>query len=217
MESVRQFYFIYSSGYVTDLADNLETASQALYPVDILFESGDIVYLSANGQLDSPGEDFEISPGVVIPAGSYWWPYFRAGLDSSSKRPAELELDYSYGGFYDGQKSSVTTAVDWKPIKNLIFRLGYSLNQIRLPAGDFDTRLGYARAQVSFSPDLTWYNLLQYDSVSDTVGYNTRLVWEFRPGMKLYLVLSQNIDRDNSNLTLLSSDLTLKVGITLRF
>ncbi len=217
IESIRQLYFIYSSSVFTDLSDRLDTSSHTLYPVYVLFESSDTVYFSLNGQFDSPGEDFEISEGVIIPPDDYWWAYYRAGLDTASKRPVELELDYSSGDFYGGTRSNYSASADLKPIKYLVFRAGYSLNQVRLPQGDFDTRLGYVRVQASFTPDLIWYNLVQYDNVSDDLGYQSRITWEFRPGAKLFLVVNQNIDRDGTDLTWQRTDVTMKLGVTLRF
>lgn len=71
--------------------------------------------------------------------------------------------------------------------------------------------------QVNFTPDLIWYNFLQYDSVSGTLGYNGRLAWEFRPGMKAFLVVNWNASRDNSRLALLQLETALKIGVTIRF
>ncbi|MBI4585054.1 MAG: hypothetical protein HY717_13660 [Planctomycetes bacterium] len=104
-----------------------------------------------------------------------------------------------------------------KPIKRLTFRLDYTLNPVRLPEGDFDTRLGSARAPISITPNLIWYHRVQYDNVSDTLGYDSRFIWQFRPGANLFIVLNQNIDRENSHLTWLESELTVKVNISFRF
>ncbi|HAK95983.1 MAG TPA: hypothetical protein DCM87_13580 [Planctomycetes bacterium] len=215
--AVRQLFFTYSNSHFTDLANELETASHTLTPLSFLFESGDSVYASVSGTLDAPGEDFEIHPGVVIPAGEYWWPSGRVGLDSSNARPIEIECEGSTGGFYDGRKTACWGAVEVRPIKYFGVRMGYSVNAIRLPEGDFDTQLASVRARFTFTPNLAWHNLVQYDSVSETAGYNSRLVWEFRPGAKAYLVLNQIIDRADHRLTWLESEAVLKVGMAFRF
>ncbi|MBI4601281.1 MAG: hypothetical protein HY721_04890 [Planctomycetes bacterium] len=217
VEEVRQLYFTYSTTHYTDLDDRLDTASHSLYPLYVLLESSDTVFFSLNAQFDSPQEDFEISRDVVIPADEYWWGYMATGFETASKRPAELEVSYSVGDFYDGERSSYSTAVDLKPSKHFVVRFSHSLNQVRLPEGDFDTRLGSVRMQVSFTPDLIWHHLVQHDSVSDTIGYQSRVAWEVRPGARLFVVLNQNTDRAGSDLTWLESELTLKLGVTLRF
>jgi hypothetical protein len=71
--------------------------------------------------------------------------------------------------------------------------------------------------KIAFTPNMIWHHLVQYDNVSESIGYNSRFVWEFHPGANLYLVLNQNLDRTGSDLTLLESELTAKLGMTFRF
>ena len=129
----------------------------------------------------------------------------------------EIEAEYEWGQFYDGERETYEFDFVFKPSKFYSISLGHDLNQIRLTVGDFDTRIGKVRLKLNFNPDLTWYNLLQYDSVSDTIGINSRVFWEFRPGARLFLVLNQNYDRDRGEPTLIQSELTAKVNVTLRF
>ena len=71
--------------------------------------------------------------------------------------------------------------------------------------------------QWNFTTDFIWFHLLQYDSDSESVGYHSRIRWEFRPGNFLFLVLNQNFDRDGSRLDLQQSEVTAKLGLTIRF
>ena len=87
----------------------------------------------------------------------------------------------------------------------------------RIYKGNFDTRVASARMQWNINPDLTWFHLLQYDSVSDNVGFNSRIQWEVRPGSLLYLVLNQSFLREDSRLDCEQTELTAKLGVTLRF
>lgn len=217
LESVRQLFLTYSSESVTDLSNRLETAEHVVTPLFIRFESFDEVFLQYRLDYDAPDEAFEISDGVVIPTGEYWWSSARVGFETASRRPYELEFSYQVGEFYDGERSRYSTGLALRFVRFLLMGFGYSLNQISLPGGDFETRLGSVRAQVNFTPELIWYNLLQYDNVSDSLGFNSRLVWEFRPGSRLFLVLNQNIDRTDSRLTLVQAEVTLKAAVTFRF
>ncbi|MGQ9589148.1 MAG: DUF5916 domain-containing protein [Planctomycetota bacterium] len=217
IEAVRQVFFTYSGSVYTDLSNELDTAYQSLYPVSIEFESGDRFSLSAHAQFDAPDEDFEIHPGVIIPSGEYWWTYGRAGLETGSKRRWELELSGTYGTFYDGERQSCYARVDVKPWKHLTFRASYSLNRIELPAGDFDTHLVTLQAKVAFRPDMIWHHLLQYDDVSESVGYNTRFVWEVRPGTYLYIVFNQTVAEERSRFEWIRSEVIGKIAVTFRF
>jgi hypothetical protein len=138
-------------------------------------------------------------------------------VQSASKRPFECRFSYELGDFYEGTKDSYFLELRVKPFRHLVVGAGYDLNRVRLPEGDFDTRLGFVRAQVSFSPDLVWFNLVQYDDLSDTIGANSRLQWEFRPGSFLYLVVNQSLDRSDGRLQGLETVVTAKVNLVLRF
>ncbi len=214
---VRQLFFSYANSHVTDLSNELDTASHSLTPVYVRFTSGDAVFGSVNWQLDSPDEDFEIVEGVTIPAGEYWWNYYRVGFETADKRPWELQCSYRVGEFYDGSRQGWSPRLTVKASKHFFFSVGYDLNQVRLPQGDFDTHLTHVSTQINFTPALTWYNLVQYDNVAESVGFNSRLVWEFLPGANCYVVLNENIDRDREDYTLRESMLTVKLNVTLRF
>ena len=70
---------------------------------------------------------------------------------------------------------------------------------------------------VNFTPNLTWAHLVQYDSLSESVGYNSRLIWEYWPGSKLYAVVNQNYMAEDLSLRLGQTEATLKVGAIFRF
>ena len=59
--------------------------------------------------------------------------------------------------------------------------------------------------------------LVQYDSLSESVGYNSRLIWEYWPGSKLYAVVNQNYMAEDLSLRLGQTEATLKVGTIFRF
>ena len=65
--------------------------------------------------------------------------------------------------------------------------------------------------------DLTWSHIAQYDSISETIGFNSRLRWEYRPGAIAYLVLNQSYLNEDGEFQSENSDVTLKVGASIRF
>ena len=78
-------------------------------------------------------------------------------------------------------------------------------------------RLASGRVDVAVTPDLTWGAVVQYDNLSDTLGLNTRVRWTFRPGNDVFLVVGETWDYDDARLRHLSGDVTLKIGVTLRY
>ena len=217
IEFIRKFKFGYDTTNITDLNNKLETAQHEVRPLGILFESQDELYFDINWAFDAPDEDFDISDSVIIPPGDYWWHYYSVELESSTARPIDLEFKYRFGEFYEGDRAEYRTMVNFRMIRYLLVGLGYTFGEFSLPGGDFETRLASVRAQVNFSPDMTWFNLLQYDSVSDSIGFNSRIQWEARPGTNVFLVLNQSIDRNHGRLSFIESELTFKLGVTFRF
>ncbi len=216
---IRQLFFSYSNSFYTDLNDELETASHSLYPLYILTNEGDRLWSKVTYENDSPTSDFEVSSseGISITAGDYWWPTYRVGIDTSSKRLVEFEFSHSFGGYYDGDRNSWQTEIAVRPSKYFSIRADYELESINLPQGNFKERLASIRTRVSLSPQLNWSNLLQYYSDGDQVGFQSRIHWEYEPGSNMYLVLNQGIDRNEGRLRWTESDLTFKIGLSLRF
>ena len=216
---IRQLFFSYSNSFYTDLNDELETASHSLYPLYILTNEGDRLWSKVTYENDSPTSDFEVSSseGISITAGDYWWPTYRVGIDTSSKRLVEFEFSHSFGGYYDGDRNSWQTEIAVRPSKYFSIRADYELESISLPQGNFKERLASIRTRVSLSPQLNWSNLLQYYSDGDQVGFQSRIHWEYEPGSNMYLVLNQGIDRNEGRLRWTESDLTFKIGLSLRF
>lgn len=214
---LRKYFFTYRTSYVTDLSNRVDTARHRVTPMYLLFESGEELYFYTEREYDAPEEDFTISEGVTIPAGRYWWDEMTVGWETASKRWFEVEGSFTFGEFYTGHRKSFDFDLDLKPVHHVRLRLGYGLNRIELDEGDFQTRLGRIRLQLNFTPDIIWFNLLQYDNVSDSVGFNSRIFWEFRPGARTYLVLNQGYARDDGNLDLGTSEVSVKVSMSFRF
>ncbi|MDQ8184487.1 hypothetical protein [Pelagicoccus sp. SDUM812002] len=88
---------------------------------------------------------------------------------------------------------------------------------MKLPYAEFPVRLIKLAATVQFSKELVWSALSQYDNISASIGFNTRLRWTYDPGSDIYLVFNQGIDTDNDRWEYTRSELSAKVGGTFRF
>ena len=91
--------------------------------------------------------------------------------------------------------------------------LDYSLNLIDWEQfKDSTINLVSGRIQYSFTPDLTLFNLIQYDDISNSIGVNSRLQWEYKPGAKMFFVLNQGYVDEMTGFSV-----TLVAGIALIF
>jgi hypothetical protein len=60
-----------------------------------------------------------------------------------------------------------------------------------LPGGRFTAKVLAGRFELNFSPDLGWSNLVQYDSDSRELGFQSRLRWRVRPGSDVFVVFNR--------------------------
>jgi hypothetical protein len=164
-------------------------------------------------------EPFEISEGVVIPAGTYNFDHACLTVYTGEQRALATESTFCDGDFYDGRILVFETRTTWRPSKHLKVILGGEYNDVDLPQGDFITRLATLNLDVAFNTAWSWENFIQYDNVSDTVGLNSILRWIPRAGQETVFAantLRQDFDRDG-RFRAYTSDVTLKLSYTFRF
>jgi hypothetical protein len=164
-------------------------------------------------------DSFEISEGVVIPAGTYSFDHTCVTLYTGEQRVLATESTVCEGGFYDGSIFVFETRTTWRPSKHLKVIFGGEYNDIDLPQGDFITRLATLNLDVAFSTAWSWENFVQYDNVSDTVGLNSILRWIPRAGQETVLAFNtqqEDFDRDG-RFRSYTSDVTIKLSYTFRY
>ena len=156
---------------------------------------------------------------VVIPVGDYSFFDWRIGVDSGNQRRISMRGSISAGEFYDGDHVQSNVELNWRPSAKLAFGVSYQVNDISLPGGDFVVRLSSLNAQFVFSNTLSWVNLIQYDNVSETIGFNSRLHWIPRAGREGFIVLNHSLADQNKTGSFhsTSADVSVKFSYTFRF
>ena len=214
---LRQAHFWYENEHFTDLDNRLETYQHRVTPLSLDFESGDDLSFSMTHNYDAPSDPFQIAGGLDIPDGEYSWNNYRFNMDFAGYRVLAPEFTIQFGEYYDGRRETYTIGGDLRKWKYASLRANYSFSDISLPLGSGETHLASVRLLLSVTPDLFWTNLLQYDSISESVGYNSRIQWEYRPGAKMFIVLNQNYLADDLSFHVQESVATMKVGGLFRF
>ena len=205
---------------VNYLADNtLQSRRRTLRLLELESRQGDKFQLRYHFRDETLIDPFEIHENVVIGTGAYAFRDVDIQLETADNRRLQGTYGYRDGPFYAGNRTDHRVRLAWRPSGRFFGSLSYETNDIRLPEGNFTTRLAQYRAEVAFSPRLSWVTLLQYDNVSDTVGLNSRVVWVPEPGREAYLVLNHNVqDPDNDgHYESLNADASIKFNYTFRF
>jgi len=188
---IRQFFFELEPAVVTNLRNRIETWSVFTAPFNLRTESGEHLEWNYIPQFERLDEPFEVSPGVVIPPGSYQWTRYRAEVETATKRPWVVEAAWWWGGFYGGTLRQIEASVTLKPNTHVAVSAQAERNDVTLPQGRFYTEILTIRADYNFTPDISWANLAQYDNASRIAGWQSRFRWILRPGNDLFLVVNR--------------------------
>jgi hypothetical protein len=200
------------------LPDNtLITRQFDLTPIEVLFESGDRVQFSMFQTTEQLEIDFEIEDDIVLPVGSrYSWHRYQVSLDSAQNRPVAVEAEYSFGDFYNGDRRELNLDVRLRPRPGLYVQASSEYNDVTLAEGRFTTRLYRLDARTQFSPWIALSNNIQYDTQSNTLGWQMRFRWIRKPGNDVYFVYTHNwLDRER--LGTLDRRAAMKIVQTYRF
>ena len=107
------------------------------------------------------------------------------------QRPWVVDATTWWGGFYDGTRREVEIGLTLKPTTHFAVAATVDRNDVRLTAGSFTTLVNTIRFDFNFSPDVSWANLVQYDSESRIAGVQSRFRWILQPGNDLFVVLNR--------------------------
>ena len=201
----------------TDTDDRLQTSRLFLFG-SLEGQGGDWLTYQYLRRREVLGEPFDLFDRLRVPAGEFDWQEYRLWLETSSHRRLALKGNLITGGFFDGDRTQAGLEIAWRPSRHLFLSLRHDQGDFTLSSGRFLTRQSTIRLNLAFSSTLSWSNLVQFDNVSDSVGLNSRFRWNPRAGRELFLVVNQgwDVDLDNS-LTSVATQVTSKVGYTLRF
>jgi hypothetical protein len=223
--------FLRSVLYVFDgyRADNLDDGSMNNetmgFRISSFTNTNDGAFVRAMRNSENPQLPFTIyrasdgSRTVTIPAGLYSWNEFLASVQFGGQRRLSGNYYLQGGDYYSGTHLQHRGNITWRPNRNFAIDVSATQDRIELPGGNFTVRLFGINSQYAFSSTLSWSNLIQYDNVSENMGFNSRLHWIPKAGQQAFVVLNWGlIDPDNDNrLDSTLGDLSLKFNYTLRF
>jgi hypothetical protein len=218
-KTVRQWYFEFRVDNYWDLFGHLESRRIFTAPINIRTQSGEHLEFNIIPNREVLPEDFEVSKGVVIPKADYGFVNYRAEFNSAGYRKALFDLSYSFGQFYSGTYDDLEASAAIKLNGYVTFRLGANLIRGDLPQGKFSENVYQAKLDLYITPNLGMNNELQYDDVSNLMGYNGRFFWQIQPGNIVYLVYNNNLIRrwvPESSFRRQEDEISLKIQLSLR-
>ena len=192
---LRQLWIRSFPGIFVDLDGRWQSYALRTIPLQLDLESGDTPRLSVTPTGEQLDEPFEISEGVVIPPGEYEWIRYQVGWEFAAKRKLNGGVNWSFGDFYEGTLNTFELSANWTPSPLVTLGASLEYNDVDIPWGTFNQSLVGIRVRFNISPDLQLNSFIQYDNVSNSLGSNTRLRWNFRPEGDLFVIYNNNINR----------------------
>ncbi|MBU6366310.1 MAG: carbohydrate binding family 9 domain-containing protein, partial [Gemmatimonadetes bacterium] len=133
---------------------------------------------------------FEISPGVVIPAGSYQWGSMGFDFTTDPSENAWVTGRLDVGPFWTGRRTGGNATFTVR--RGATFSGSFLLDQNRvvLPQGSFTRTLQAVRLNYFFTPRIFVQTLTQYNNQQRIFSANVRFGWLNTAGTGLFLVFN---------------------------
>lgn len=190
-EWIRQFDFGGSIDYITNRENVLETREQQL-GFGVAFESGDSVRVGYNRSSEFLEESFRLRGKIRVPSGSYHSKRYQLHFNAYRGRRIAGFFQYQKeNNFWNGSRTTLNLRPSIRWSRNLSFDIGFRLDDVDLPFGDFSSKVSNVEINYNFTNSWLTKTTLQYDSIQGEFGINFRLNWIYRPGDDLFLVYNQ--------------------------
>lgn len=161
--------------------------------IDWHLNSGDSLHslMDLNPTYERLFEPFEISPGVVLPAGEYRFTPMRIFFTSAQKRPFQGSIGLTFGNFWSGTAKTVQTGLRYQIPPRFSISLTTNQTFASLPQGNFVARIYSSQISYAVSPFLSFSNLIQFDNRSGNLGLQSRVRWTVEPGNDVFFIFGQ--------------------------
>lgn len=218
---ILQINFRAGGDFITDFGNELLTRRIDLSPFEIELISGDEFELSTVSQYEFLDEDFEIFPSdsITIAAGTYNFWRHTIEFQTAQRRRIWILPAYTWGSFFDGHRHDFLFAFGYKINTPIFVGLEYELNKVYLPEGNFETQVYRANVNIFFSPDISLTNFIQYDNVTEKMGWQSRFRWILKPGNEILFVWNSTMYEppEKDRFTVQESSTRLKLNYNFRF
>jgi len=149
------------------------------------------LHTAVNFSREGVTEPFEIYPGVIVPTGTYDNKEVALVFFTDQGAPASFEIRSTIGGFFSGDRVSLTPSLNFRLGETFNAELSWNYNDIDLPEGAFRTNLGRLQLSYSFTTMISLQALIQYNDKDDIWAANLRFAWLRKANTGLYVVYNE--------------------------
>ncbi|WP_108868684.1 DUF5916 domain-containing protein [Aquimarina aquimarini] len=126
----------------------------------------------------------------------------KIGYNSANNQKFRYRFNVQKGTYYGGSRTTAGTFLNYQLLPFANLEVSYDINAIDLDElGNETFHLARFSNEIFFNNRLSWSTYVQYNTQRDNFNINSRLQWEYKPLSYIYLVVSdnynKNIDRTN--------------------
>ncbi|NOT08863.1 MAG: carbohydrate binding family 9 domain-containing protein [Gemmatimonadales bacterium] len=134
---------------------------------------------------------FQISPGVVIPAGVYDWVEWATIYNTNLSAPYAISGRGTVGAFYTGRRISSQISFIARPNEKFNATVRWNYEHVVLDEGRFDRVLLGLRLAYTFTPRMYLQSLTQWNNQNNSLSANVRFGWLGPAGTGLFVVFNE--------------------------
>jgi len=157
--------------------------------------NGGYVELSVNPEMEQITDPFEIDGSIPpIPPGDYFWHTWRLSGQTDPSRMVSVTAEGIVGGLWSGTQRTFNGGVTLHPFYKLQLSTGLQHTTAELdspPHSHFHETLWTGRMNFSFTTNMFFDGLVQYEADTHLVSANLRFNFIHHPLSDLYLVFNE--------------------------
>jgi hypothetical protein len=205
--------------HLMDMDWKVESTELIFQPLELVFESGEAFEFQTGSYYERLSENFDIQRNgkYIVPAGSYRHAFVRGEINTASFRRITGELSVIYEGYWTGTRTAYESQLVLRVYPGINLITNWNREDIRLSEGSFHADVTRFRGNFDITPLLAFTSIVQYDNLSELLGYYQRLHWIVTPGTDLYLVYTWNWRNIENRFSPLENNGSIKFSITKRF
>lgn len=163
--------------------------------LDLTFDSGENVTLYRVKAFTVLDESFDLADRLTVATGRYQNSQTGVFLRTAPQRPVSLAANAQYQPFYGGTLYAVNGTLNVAIGARGAVGLTRVFNDATVPAGHLVTNVTALRLGYAFNTRATLATTVQYDALDHILSANARLVYMYRPGSELFVVLNEERER----------------------
>jgi hypothetical protein len=200
----------------TSLGNRIDSRDDA-FQIQIQTQGDTSAAVQIQNNYDRLVVPFTLPHNIVIPAGRYTWNNGFAHYRTSQSLPFSFHVDVWCCDYYNGSEWRARTELFFKFTEAYEVEADYDATFIRLPGGKVDINILSLSGLLNFTPDMQFAVQAQYDNISQGFGFLGRFRWEFQPGSEIFVALGQSALIPGTDFRFQTTQLSFRIGHTLRF